>query len=107
MPVAPTNRTAALAGAWCAIGFIPYDAWQENQSAASVATGNVAFLVFLAVFLVVPAYFFVLGHGSQPFSGDWLWQSEERARYSVVVKRMLSWFLAAAAVMALSSFFSG
>lgn len=107
MPVAPTNRTAALAGAWCAIGFIPYEAWQENHSTASVATSNVGFLVFLAVFVLVPAYFFVLGHGSQPFSRDWFLQPEERARYAVVVKRMLSWFLAAGAVMVLSSFFFG
>jgi hypothetical protein len=63
MTFTPTNRTAALAGAWCAIGLIPFDAWEEHNKLATVTSHNIAFAAFAVVFLVVPAYFLVFGHG--------------------------------------------
>jgi hypothetical protein len=103
MTFTPTNRTAALAGAWCAIGIIPFDAWEEHNKLATVTSHNIAFAAFAVVFLVVPAYFLVFGHGSKAFGLTWFSNQEERNRYLVLFKRILSWFLAAGAVMALSS----
>lgn len=103
MSIKPSNRTAALAGVWCAIGFIPYNAWEEHNKLASVTTHNLAFPIFAIVFFMVPFYFLVLGHGSKGFDTTWFLQREERSRYLVVIKRMLSWFFAAGAVMAFSS----
>ncbi len=103
MSIEPSNRTAALAGVWCAIGTIPYEAWEQHNKLASVTSHNIAFAVFAIVFLIVPAYFLVLGHGTKTFDTTWFLQREERGRYLVVVKRMLSWFFAGGAVMAFIS----
>ena len=103
MPVQPTNLTSALAGAWCAIGLIPYSAWEEHNKLASVTSHNVAFAAFAVAFLVIPAYFLVFGHGTKAFDLTWFTKQEERSRYYVMFKRMMSWFLAAGAVMLLSS----
>ena len=58
---------------------------------------------FAVAFLAVPAYFLVIGHGTKAFDLPWFTKQEERSRYFVMFKRMMSWFLAAAAVMLLSS----
>lgn len=103
MSIEPTNRTAALAGAWCAIGSIPYNAWEEHNKLASVTSHNIAFVLFVIVFFLVPGYFLVIGHGTKAFDTTWFLQREERSRYFVVAKRIFSWFFAGGAVMALSS----
>jgi hypothetical protein len=104
MAIIPTNRTAALAGAWCGLGSIAREALEERYAMASVASHNLAFLSFAVLFLCLPAHFFVFGHGSEAFGRTWFLQPEERKRYFLVFKRMLCWLVAAGAVMVLGSF---
>ena len=59
---------------------------------------NVLWLLALAVLLFVPGYFLVLGRDTEPFGRTWFLNSDERARYGVVLRRMLVWLLSAGVV---------
>ena len=97
MRIEASSKSAAVAGAWSAFGLVPVDAWLEHHKSISVLTHNLVFLSAAAIFLFVPGYFLVIGHKTGSFSPVWFLHREERARYGVVVKRMLVWFLAAGA----------
>ena len=97
MSITASRKTAAIAGAWAVFGLLPFDSWMEHHKASSVLLHNSLWLAALAVFLFVPAYVFVLGRGNAPFSRTWFLDRAERARYGVIVGRMLVWFASAAA----------
>ncbi len=96
MDAAP--RSAAIAGAWAVFGLVPFEAWMDRQQAFSVTVHNVLWLLAFTIFVAVPGYFMVLGAGQEPFRRDWFTDPEQRARYAVVTKRMLVWFVAAGMV---------
>ncbi|NHZ36389.1 hypothetical protein [Massilia rubra] len=96
MNVIPNYRTAALAGAWCAIGMVSIEAWQDLH-AQSVIAGNVGFLGAAAVFFFVPVFFFVIGRDTQ-FTRTWFLGRHEAQAHAKVVKRMLVWFFSASVV---------
>lgn len=52
----------------------------------------------MLVFLFIPVYYLVLGKATEAFDRLWFIDPEERARYAVVVKRMLIWFVTAGVV---------
>jgi hypothetical protein len=83
-----------LAGAWCVFGFVPFETWMSRQH-MTVLANNLFWLCAALVFLIVPFVYLVLGRDTKPFSRTWFMDSEERARYWVVVQRMLFWFLGA------------
>ncbi len=103
MPLEPTNRSAALAGAISGLGLVVHEVWEKHHPAASVTAHNFAFLIFAVACLALPCYFLVFGQGTRSFNPAWLREPSERARYLVVVKRMLCWFLAAGATLSLTS----
>lgn len=83
-----------LAGAWAAFGLVPFDAWMSHRH-LSVLENNLFWLCAIAVFLLIPFVYFVNGRETEPFRRTWFMDTEERARYWVVVKRMLFWLLGA------------
>lgn len=95
MEMVPSQRTAALAGVWCVFGIVPFEHW-ANQQHMSTLEHNIAWLVAVATFLVVPGAYFVVGRDNEPFSRTWFLDPEQRARHSVIARRMLWWFLSAA-----------
>ena len=97
MPIEATSKTAAIAGVWSVLGFVPFDAWLDYHKSISVLSHNVIFLVVGAVFLFIPGYFLVIGQGNEPFSRTWFLNKEERVRYGIVFRRMLGWFISAGA----------
>jgi hypothetical protein len=97
MHVEATPKSAAIAGAWASFGLVPFDAWLEHHKTMSVFTHNLIFLIVAAVFFFVPVYFLVIGQGNEPFTRTWFMNQEERARYGVIGRRMLVWFLTAGA----------
>ena len=97
IPIEASSKTAAFAGIWSALGFVPFDAWLDHHKAISVLEHNVTFLVVGAAFMFIPVYFLVIGHGNEPFSRTWFLDREERARYGVITRRMLVWFISAGA----------
>jgi hypothetical protein len=103
MQVQATPRSAAIAGAWAAFGFVPLDAWLDHHSSISILSHNLLWLAAAAVFLFIPAYFLVIGRETEPFSRTWFANPEERARYGVVVRRMLVWLSSGAVVGAVWS----
>ncbi len=90
MPIVPTTKTALIAGAWSAFGLVPFDVWM-SQKHLSVLESNLLWLCALLVFVLVPFVYFVNGRETEPFHRTWFVDTEERARYWVVVKRMLFW----------------
>ena len=96
-----TNRTAALAGVWSALGMLTVGAHLEQDHALSVWQSNLAWASFFFIFLLVPGIYFVVGRHTGQFSPAWIFSFEERPRYLVVVKRLLAWFLSAGAVLAI------
>lgn len=96
MSIVASRKSAALAGAWSAFGFLPFDAWLEQHQFSSVLAHNVALLGVALVFLFLPGYFLVIGRDNEPFSRTWFLDAAERARYGVIAKRMFVWFVAAA-----------
>jgi len=99
MDIKPSLKTAAIAGAWLAFGAVPFERWMDKQQGLSALQGNLLFLAFALLFLLLPFYFLVLRRQA-PFARDWMFDPEERARYAVVAKRMVAWFLAGAVVLA-------
>ncbi len=93
-----SNKTAAIAGAWCVFGLIPFEYLMNHHKPSSVLLSNLAWLTGMAIFFIVPAYFFVIGKGNAPFRRTWFLNAEERARYAVVEQRMLVWSLSAGVV---------
>lgn len=98
MNIVATRKTAAVAGAWAAIGLVPFESWLERHTLSSSVEQNLLWCLALAVFFVVPGYFLVLGSDTRPFDRTWFLDATERARYGLVFGRMLSWFLGAAVV---------
>jgi hypothetical protein len=92
----PTQKTAAVAGAWTVLGFVPFEMWMERHGPASTIASNILWLAAFAIFLFLPVYFLVFGK-HKPFQRDWFINKEERARYGVIVKRMFIWFVSAGA----------
>jgi hypothetical protein len=97
MPIEPTSKTAAIAGVWSVLGFVPFDTWLDHHKSISTLSHNVMFLVVGVVFLFIPGYFLVIGQGNEPFSRAWFLDKEERERYGIVFRRMLVWFISAGA----------
>ena len=96
MNLKPTVGTAALAGVWASIGFVPFDMWMQQVQFTSVLANNLAWTAFGAVFLFLPGVYLVIGRDTGPFSHLWLLDPEQRAEYRTVAKRMVVWFLSAA-----------
>jgi hypothetical protein len=78
----------------------------DRHSPASTLGSNILWLVALAVFLFVPAYFFVFGK-HQPFSPNWFTDKAERTRYAIIGKRMFVWFITAGVVGSIWSLLLG
>jgi hypothetical protein len=95
MKITASPKTAAIAGIWSALGLVPLDPWLEAHRSISVLSHNVVFLVVTAVFFFLPGYFLVIGHGNQPFSQTWFLDSQQRAHYAIIVRRMFVWFVSA------------
>lgn len=91
----PTIRTAALAGLWTSLAAFPLVVWAADDAYWS---GLVAWLVVAAIFIFVPAVYFVIGPEGRGFGRDWINDPAERIRYFALVKRVLVW--AATAVVA-------
>jgi len=96
MELRASNLSAALTGMWSALTLVPFDAWMEHPRSSSVLSNNLLWLAGMAVFFLVPAYYFVIGSDSGPFTRFWFTDPEQRKRYAIVAKRMLVWFLSAA-----------
>jgi hypothetical protein len=92
-----SQRTAAVAGAWTVFGLVPFESWIDSHKISSVLSSNFLWLAALAVFLVVPGYFFVVGRGNERFGRTWFLDAEGRAKYGAVGKRMFVWFGSAGA----------
>ena len=103
MPIKASEKSAALAGAWTSSGMVPLEGWLDHQHAMSSLESNLLWLFGAAVFFLIPVYIFVIGLGTGRFSLDWFLNSEERARYWVVARRMFVWFVSAGAVGAVWS----
>ncbi|HET6553786.1 MAG TPA: hypothetical protein VFG49_09635 [Dyella sp.] len=99
--ITASNKTAALAGALSALAFASLEAWEEKHKAASVLAHNVIWLCVACAFFFVPVYFLVIGRRERPFKRLWFNDSAERARYGIVAKRFIAWFLGAVTSAAL------
>jgi ABC-type branched-subunit amino acid transport system permease subunit len=100
MKIQASPFSAMLAGAWSGLSLAISDAWPQHMNVGAPAAQDTAFVVYALLFVLVPVYFFVIGHGNAPFGRNWLAIPEERTRYGAIVKRVLVWFLSAGACMA-------
>lgn len=94
MPIVPTHKTAMLAGAWTSLGVVPFEAWMNHRH-MTVLENNVISLGVMLIFLFLPFLYLVLGRDNDPFTRTWFMDPEQRARYWVISKRMMSWMLGA------------
>ena len=89
MQTLPTRRTAAYAGAWSALGAVPWDQWMSHHlGRQDVLISNLISLCFFAVFLVIPGYFFVIGKNNGVYSRFWFLDPAQRKAYGVISQRM-------------------
>jgi len=95
MEYQPSNRSASIAGIWCALGMVPFEHWMNVHANKDVLVNNMLWLLFFAIFLAIPVFYLVIGRNTGPFSQTWFLDPVERAQYAVVVRRMLCWFLSA------------
>jgi hypothetical protein len=99
-----TPKSAALAGAWCVLGFKTFEVWEKNHP-MDVATHSIVLLILAAMFFFVPGWLFVLGPRPQSMR----FSTQQYARMDIrqvfnreyweerrrVFVRMLYWLLAA------------
>ena len=96
MQIAPSQRTATYAGAWSALGAVPWDRWMSHQKHShELLTTNLISLSVFVVFLFVPAFLFVFGTNTGVYSRLWFLDPKQRAAYWVISKRMFCWLLGA------------
>jgi hypothetical protein len=98
----PSNKTAIIAGAWSVLGLVPFEHWIDHEH-FSVIKHNVIWLCAAAVFFFIPALYLVIGRNNEPFSRMWFLDPVQRARYWVISKRMMAWFLSAGVIGSLWS----
>lgn len=103
MQIEASNKTAAAAGAWTSFGLLPFEDWLAQNHIDSGLAYNLLWASAAIVFFILPAYFFVLGRSSGPFSRTWFIDSADRARYVVVAKSLFVWFISASIVGSLWS----
>jgi hypothetical protein len=94
-----SEKSAALAGAWSALGLFLLDSLIDHFKGRSDSLANVLWLLMMLAFFFVPGYLFVLGRNQTPFGPLWFLRAEERARYGPITKRMFIWFVSAGFVM--------
>jgi hypothetical protein len=104
MTIAPSSRTATVAGVWSAAGFVPFDAWLRSHPAAPALVTSMLWVPMAVFFLIVPGTYLVIGRSGAPFRRLWFMDTQERARRLVVVKRMVIWLLSAAVAGTVWSF---
>ncbi|NML60798.1 hypothetical protein HHL21_06805 [Massilia sp. RP-1-19] len=97
MKTEPSNRTAALAGLWTSLGVLPFAAWSGTGAFSSGLVENVAWLAVAAVFIIMPAVYFVVGREARAFGRNWVDDPAERAKYMAMLARMGIWIVTAAA----------
>ena len=101
----PTPASAALAGIWTGIGFVAFKVMSDKAAEDSLLNNDLVWLAVFAIFLAVPAIYFVFGRRGLGLSKNWINVPEERARYFLMVKRMGVWVASAAASGAVFAFF--
>ena len=101
-----SQKTAVLAGVWSGVGLDIWDVCLARQPGMSTVSNDLLWLVALTVFFFLPVYLLVIGHGNKPFARDWISNPQERARYGAIAKRVLAWFIMAAAIVAAWSLLS-
>ena len=97
----PTHTTAAIAGAWSALGFVPLDIWSSHHKASSsVLLYDLVWLATAVVFLFLPLRFFVIG--SERIGRAWFLNPDSRRTFGKQLVRGFVWLISAAAVGTLS-----
>ena len=91
----PSNRTAALAGLWTSLGVLPFAAWSGSGAFSSGLAENAAWLAVAAIFIFLPAVYFVVGRDAGAFSRNWIDNPAERAKYMALLARMAVWIATA------------
>src|SRR5580700_11098682 len=97
MTAEATNKTASLAGAWSAFGFVPLELWM-NHRALSALEQNLYWLCGFVVFLIVPTIYFVVGRNNAPTSRTWFFDPGQRAQRLIIAKRRFCWLVSAGLV---------
>lgn len=94
----PSNRSAALAGIWTGLGVLLFAAWSGEGAFSSGLAENAAWLGVAAVFIFLPAVYFVVGRDGARFSRDWVNNPAERAKYMALMTRVATWIVTAGVV---------
>lgn len=91
----PSNLTSALAGLWSGIGFAAFVTISKQAAEGSLLKHDFFWLLIFALFLALPVIYFVYGRRGPGLSKNWIHVPAERARYFVMVRRMLVWLASA------------
>jgi hypothetical protein len=91
----PSKLSSALAGLWSGIGFAAFVTISKQAADDSILKNDFIWLVVFAVFLALPVLYFVYGRRGPGLSKNWINVPEERARYFVMVQRMMVWLASA------------
>lgn len=97
----PSNRTAALAGLWTSLGVLAFAVGSERGAFSSGLAENAAWLGIAAVFIFLPAVYFVVGTDGGRFGRNWTDNPVERAKYMALLTRIAIWIATAAAAASL------
>jgi hypothetical protein len=89
-----TPRNAALAGVWSALGLIPFEAWAKAQNLGTAAH-NTLWLVVVSMFLLVPAFLFVMGPWWQRAEFKQQFTRAYWVEFGKLGVRVLCWLLSA------------
>lgn len=90
-----SNTTAAISGALASVGLLVFRLLQAHQGDASAATRGLLWASAALVLGLGPGYYLVVGAGQRRFEKLWFRDPDETARYTGIINRMFSWFLAA------------
>ncbi|MBZ2207567.1 hypothetical protein [Massilia soli] len=94
----PSNRSAAFAGIWTGLGVLPYAIWSGSGAFSSGLAENALWLGVAAIFIFLPAVYFVVGPDGVAFSRNWVNNPVEREKYLALLTRMAAWIATAALV---------
>lgn len=91
----PSTLSSALAGLWSGGGFAAFVTVSKQAAEGSLLKHDFIWLLVFAIFLALPVIYFVYGRRGPGLGKNWINEPHERARYFVMVRRMLVWLASA------------
>lgn len=90
----PSQALSAVIGALTAVVLLLFRLWMAARGPDSTLSVMACWVLAVALIVVAPAYYLVIGRQDRPLARQWFKDPAEVARVMAMANRMTVWFLA-------------